>query len=59
MIPLSHTIQIFENIPKAQLCIIPGSTHEASWEKKDLFLQLASEFYETPFRMPTSIDLIY
>lgn len=55
-IRLSHTIRIFENIPKSNLCIIPGATHMAPWEKKDLFLKLVTDFFETPFRMPGSID---
>lgn len=43
-VPLTHTLQIYQHLPKAQLCVIPGATHGASWEKKDLFLQIADAF---------------
>lgn len=55
-VPLSHTVDIFKHIPNAQLCVIPGSTHGAVWEKKDLFLQLLTDFFEKPFTMPNTED---
>ena len=56
--PLSHTIEIFENLPYAQLCIIPGATHIGAWEKEELFLQIVTEFFEKPFKMPNTMQLI-
>jgi pimeloyl-ACP methyl ester carboxylesterase len=47
-----HTLKLFQNIPNSHLCIIPGSTHGASWAKKELFLILLDEFFEKPFYMP-------
>jgi pimeloyl-ACP methyl ester carboxylesterase len=55
-VPLAHTLEIFRHIPKAQLCVIPGSTHGAAWEKKELFQQLVDEFFEKPFAMPNTVD---
>jgi pimeloyl-ACP methyl ester carboxylesterase len=56
MVRLEHTLQIYKHLPKAQLCVIPGATHGASWEKKDLFLQLADAFFEQKFAMPSSVE---
>ena len=55
-VPLTHTIRIFKSLPKANLCIIPGSTHGASLEKKELFLQIVDDFFEKPFNMPSTIQ---
>lgn len=56
MVRLEHTLQIYKHLPKAQLCVIPGATHGASWEKKDLFLQMADTFFEQKFAMPSSVE---
>jgi pimeloyl-ACP methyl ester carboxylesterase len=55
-VPLAHTLEIFRHIPKSQLCVIPGSTHGAAWEKKELFLELVDTFFEKPFAMPATVD---
>jgi pimeloyl-ACP methyl ester carboxylesterase len=47
-----HTLKIFQSIPKSQLCILPGSTHGGSWEKRELFLDLLNTFFLEPFTMP-------
>ncbi|MEJ7740766.1 MAG: alpha/beta hydrolase [Chitinophagaceae bacterium] len=49
---LEHTLKIFQNIPKSQLCIIPGTTHNAAWEKKEFFLMILNDFFHKPFEMP-------
>lgn len=36
MIPLAHTIDIFSAIPNAQLCVVPGTSHNLIGEKPDL-----------------------
>ena len=50
LITLSHTLNIYKNIPYSNLCIIPGATHQAAWEKPKLFQDLAIDFFETPFQ---------
>ncbi|MCP3928726.1 MAG: alpha/beta hydrolase [Bacteroidetes bacterium] len=57
-VTLRHTLEIFKNLPKVQLCIIPGSTHYAPWAKKELFLQIVDDFFEKPFHMPSTVQLI-
>jgi pimeloyl-ACP methyl ester carboxylesterase len=54
VIPLSHTIDIFKNIPNSNLCIMPGATHNASWEKPKLFQEIVTDFFEKPFAKPST-----
>jgi pimeloyl-ACP methyl ester carboxylesterase len=49
-----HTLKIFQHIPNSQLCIIPGATHGAAWEKPELFLLILNEFFNKSFIMPDS-----
>ena len=53
---LEHSLRLFQNIPTSQLCIIPGSTHGAPWDKRELFFQILDEFFESPFSMPDTKD---
>jgi pimeloyl-ACP methyl ester carboxylesterase len=55
-VPLSHTLDIFKNIPNSNLCVIPGATHGAAWEKPKLFQEIVIEFFEKPFAKPNTID---
>ncbi|HZW39909.1 MAG TPA: alpha/beta hydrolase [Ignavibacteriaceae bacterium] len=54
IIRLEHTMKIFENIPNSQLCIIPGTTHGAPWEKQELFLTILTDFFDKPFSAPST-----
>ncbi len=51
-----HTFKLFQHISNSQLCIIPGATHGAAWEKKDFFLKILADFYDQPFTMPDTKD---
>lgn len=51
-----HTLKLFQSIPNSHLCILPGTTHGASWEKNDLFLNLLYDFFNKPFTAPTTED---
>ena len=51
-----HTLKIFQSLPNSQMCIFPGATHGAPWESQELFLQLMFDFFDKPFRMPTTED---
>lgn len=53
-----HTVKIFQSLPNAQLCILPGTTHLGAWEKPDLFFLIASDFFEKPFQKPSFIDMV-
>jgi pimeloyl-ACP methyl ester carboxylesterase len=47
-----HAVKMFQNIPNSQLCIIPGATHMAAWEKSNYFLMILNDFFDKPFSMP-------
>jgi pimeloyl-ACP methyl ester carboxylesterase len=51
-----HSLKLFQSIPNSQLCIIPGATHGAAWEKKEFFLKTLDEFFNKPFTMPDTKD---
>jgi pimeloyl-ACP methyl ester carboxylesterase len=53
-----HTIKIYQSIPNAQLCIVPGATHFFTQEKPLLFNLLVSDFFEKPFTKPSTIEII-
>jgi len=49
-----HSVEIFENIPKAQLCIMPCETHFAPASSPEVFNALANKFLSEPFKRPDS-----
>jgi len=51
-----HLVKMFQNIPNSQLCILPGATHGGAWEQKEAFLKILNDFFNKPFRMPTTED---
>ncbi|MBK6998051.1 MAG: alpha/beta hydrolase [Lewinellaceae bacterium] len=54
----SHTLQIYQAIPNAQLCILPGTTHFVSSEKPALFNSLLLDFFKKPFDMPSTVKMM-
>ncbi len=49
-----HSMEIYENIPKAQLCIMPGETHFAPASNPELFNEITNKFLSEPFKRPYS-----
>lgn len=49
VINLEHTIKIYQNIPKANLWILPNSGHATLVEHTDEFNKKVYEFFENPF----------
>jgi pimeloyl-ACP methyl ester carboxylesterase len=58
MIKLEHILDIYQNIPKAQLFIMPGATHFMLREEYSLFNQIVGRFLDNPFKRPTTKDLL-
>lgn len=56
IIKLEHTLLIYNNIPQAQLCIFPGSTHSIIEELPVVFNNTVMRFFSRPFKMPDSVD---
>lgn len=49
-----HSIEIFEHIQNAQLCIMPGETHFAPASNPELFNAIVNTFLSKPFKRPDS-----
>ena len=59
MIREEHTVLIFQNIPKAHLCIFPGQTHFIPITDPELFNQTIYKFFTNPFKRPDSKYFIW
>ncbi len=53
-----HSLEIFNNIPGALLCILPGTTHFVYQERKEWFIQILYDFFDNPPRRTTTVELI-
>ena len=49
-----HSVEIYQNIPNAQLCILPGETHFTPATDPELFNLIAGKFIKEPFTRPDS-----
>jgi pimeloyl-ACP methyl ester carboxylesterase len=58
IIILEHILDIYQNIPKAQLFIMPGATLFMLREEYRLFNQIAERFLDNPFKRPTTKELL-
>jgi len=54
LIKLEHLIEIYRNIPQAQLGIFPGATHFIPQGEHELYNSTAERFLTHPFTRPTS-----
>jgi pimeloyl-ACP methyl ester carboxylesterase len=58
VIKLGHILEIYQNIPRAQLFIMPGATHFMLREEYSLFNQIVERFLDNPFKRPTTKELL-
>jgi len=49
-----HSLEMYENIPKSQLCIMPGETHFTPASNPKLFNEIVNRFLLEPFKRPDS-----
>jgi len=49
-----HSLEIYQNIPLAQLCIMPGETHFAPASNPELFNAIVNRFLSKSFSRPYS-----
>eukprot|EP01136_Pigoraptor_vietnamica_P010479 Opistho-1_new@48135 len=54
MIKLEHIVEMYQNIPKSQLFIMPGATHFMLRSEHALFNQIVERFLNNPFKRPTT-----
>ena len=50
IIPVEHTVFIYRNIAKSNLCILAGEDHYVSSNNPDLFNTTVSKYLEEPFK---------
>jgi pimeloyl-ACP methyl ester carboxylesterase len=50
LIPVHHTVDIYLNIPKASLWIVPNSGHGTLKEHRDDFIKTVDDFFTKPFK---------
>jgi pimeloyl-ACP methyl ester carboxylesterase len=53
-----HTLEIFDNIPNAFLCILPGTTHGVYQDREKWFKEILYDFFERPQQKLTSVQLM-
>lgn len=49
LIPLEHTVKIYQNIPNAYLWVVPNSGHATLIEHENEFNKLVDDFFTKPF----------
>ncbi len=49
LIKLGHTVKLFQNLPHADLCIVPGAHHNLLQTRPSLANKIIIEFLERPF----------
>jgi pimeloyl-ACP methyl ester carboxylesterase len=58
VIKLEHILEIYQNIPKAHLFIMPGATHFMISSEHELLNLVANRFLSTPFKRPTTKEIL-
>lgn len=54
--PFSHVMEIYNNLPKANLLIMPGAGHRSYRLEPALFNTFSKRFFDHPFQKPTAKD---
>jgi pimeloyl-ACP methyl ester carboxylesterase len=49
VIPIEHTVKIYQAIPRAYLWVVPNSGHPTLIQHRDDFNKLVDEFFEKPY----------
>ncbi len=55
-VPMKHTMEIFESLPKANLCVLPATSHFISNEKPNHIIYWIKEF-KKPFSAPSTVEI--
>jgi pimeloyl-ACP methyl ester carboxylesterase len=50
LIQVDHTLFIYRNIPKSNLCIFPCETHWMTGTNPDLFNSTVSKYFSEPYK---------
>lgn len=55
-VKMEHTLEIFKALPRANLCVLPGTTHFVSHEREDQIIYWLQEM-KKPFKQPSTIEI--
>ncbi|HWA35446.1 MAG TPA: alpha/beta hydrolase [Cyclobacteriaceae bacterium] len=58
IIRTEHTLEIFNNIPGAFLCILPGTTHGVYQDRNKWFKEILYDFFDNPQQRLTTVELM-
>ena len=53
-----HTLEIFEHIPNAMLCILPATTHFVYHDRKKWFTEILYDFFDNPPALATTAEVL-
>jgi pimeloyl-ACP methyl ester carboxylesterase len=53
-----HFIEMYNNIPRALLCILPGTSHFVYNDRTKWFLEIMHDFYNNPQQWSTTAELM-
>jgi pimeloyl-ACP methyl ester carboxylesterase len=53
-----HTLEIFNNIPGALLCILPGTTHMVFQDRRKWFTDILYDFFDNPPQRTTTVQMM-
>ena len=53
-----HILEIYEHISNAHLFVMPGATHFMMGAEYELFNFMSDRFFSTPFKRPTSREVL-
>jgi pimeloyl-ACP methyl ester carboxylesterase len=54
LISITHTVLIYQNIPHAQLWVVPNSGHATLNDQTEDFTREVNKFFTQPFKVPTN-----
>ena len=54
--PFEHIFEIYQNIPKANLFIMPGAGHRTYRLEPEIFNLMSERFFNNPFKRPNARD---
>ncbi|MGZ3885707.1 MAG: alpha/beta fold hydrolase [Bacteroidia bacterium] len=53
-----HSLEIFDNIKNAYLCILPGTTHYVYSQREKWFTEIMYDFFDNPQRKATTVQMM-
>ena len=54
--PFEHVLEIYQNIPNANLFIVPGAGHRTYRLEPEVFNLMAKRFFDNPLKKPNARD---